>query len=79
MWDETSSPGELIHPGELADVASITSSEGELDFVIAVMAIEEEAHGNRGGGDSLHRDDGRVTTERRGVWVSQVSANKLGN
>jgi hypothetical protein len=38
-WDEWSSPDELIHPGDLASVASITSSEGELDFAIAVMAI----------------------------------------
>ena len=29
-WDEWSSPGELIHPG---DLASITSSEGELDLL----------------------------------------------
>jgi hypothetical protein len=38
-WDEWSSPGELIHPGDLASIASITSSDGELDFAIAVMAI----------------------------------------
>jgi hypothetical protein len=38
-WDERSSPGELIHPGDLASIASITSSDGELDFAIAVMAI----------------------------------------
>jgi hypothetical protein len=38
-WDEWSSPGELIHPGDLVSIASITSSEGELDFAIAVMAI----------------------------------------
>ncbi|HYY00501.1 MAG TPA: hypothetical protein VE908_13275, partial [Mycobacterium sp.] len=52
MWDETSSPGELIHPGELAGVASITSSERGVDFAIAVMAIGEEAPGNRGVGGS---------------------------
>jgi hypothetical protein len=50
MWDEWSSPGELIHPGDLASIASI---EEERDFAIAVMAIREEAPGNRGGGDSL--------------------------
>ena len=47
-WDEWSSPGELIHPG---DLASIASRERELDFAIAVMAIRDEAPGNRG--DSL--------------------------
>jgi hypothetical protein len=30
-WGEWSSPGELIHPG---DLASITSSEGELDLLL---------------------------------------------
>lgn len=40
MWDEWSSPGELIHPG---DLATITSGEGELKFAIAVMAIRGEA------------------------------------
>ena len=41
-WDERSSPGELIHPGDLASLASITSSDGELDFAIAVMAIRKK-------------------------------------
>jgi hypothetical protein len=50
MRDEWSSPGELIHPGDLARLAS---SEEERDFAIAVMAISEEAPGNRDGGDSL--------------------------
>jgi len=44
-WDEWSSPGELIHPGDLASITRITSSEGELDFAIALMAIREEAPG----------------------------------
>jgi hypothetical protein len=34
-WDEWSSPGELIHPGDLASIARITSSDGQLDFDIA--------------------------------------------
>jgi hypothetical protein len=33
-WDEWSSPGELIHPGDLASIASITSSERELDLLL---------------------------------------------
>ena len=33
-WDEWSSPGKLIHPGDLASIASITSSEGELDLLL---------------------------------------------
>jgi hypothetical protein len=50
MWDERSSPVELIHPGDLARIASITSSEGGLDFAIAVKAIREEVPGNPGRG-----------------------------
>jgi hypothetical protein len=46
-WDEWSSPGKGIHPGDLASIASITSSEEALDFAIAVMAIREEAPGNK--------------------------------
>jgi hypothetical protein len=65
-WDEWSSPGELIHPGDLAGIASITSSEEELDFAIAVMAIRGEAPGNRGGDDSLRSEYGLVTTAGRG-------------
>jgi len=33
-WDEWSSPGELIHPGDLASIASIASTEGELDLLL---------------------------------------------
>jgi hypothetical protein len=33
-WDEWSSPGELIHPGDLASIASIASTEGDLDLLL---------------------------------------------
>ena len=77
-WDEWSSPGELIHPGDLASITRITSSEGELDFAIALMAIREEAPGNRDGGDSLHRDDGRVTTAGRRGMGESVQCQQVG-
>jgi hypothetical protein len=47
-WDERSSPGEPIHPGDLASIASITGGEGERDLAIAVMAPRKEAPENRG-------------------------------
>jgi hypothetical protein len=78
MWDERSSPVELIHPGDLARIASITSSEGGLDFAIAVKAIREEVPGNRGGCDSVHRDDGRVTTAGRGGMAESVQCQQVG-
>ena len=58
---ERSSPGELIHPGDLARSASGTKQRGRIRFAIALMAIKKEASETRGGGDSLRRDNGRVT------------------
>jgi hypothetical protein len=78
MWDERSSPGELIHPGDLGSIASITSSAGELDFATAVMAIREEAPENPGG--AIHSIGTMARHYRRTrVRVSQFSANTLGD
>lgn len=41
MWDEWSSPGELIHPGDSASITSITSSEAVLDFATAVRRLRK--------------------------------------
>lgn len=42
MWDEWSSPGELIHPGDSASIASITSSDAVLDFATAVWRLRKK-------------------------------------
>ncbi len=43
------------------------------------MANREDAPGSPGWDDSLHKNDGRVTTAGAGYRASQFSANELGN
>lgn len=71
MWDEWSSPGELIHPGDLPSIGRITSSEGELDFCYCSNGGQGRSARDRDEGNSLVRPsrDPRADTGLGHLWT----------
>jgi len=48
-----SSPGKLIHPGDLANIASVPSGQGELDLLLRSWQLGKGPKTTAG--DSFHR------------------------